>query len=165
MLAALVAVLILANAAAQPAMAIGELAVLRLRDQYGIEDSLASHRGRVVVVMVVDAERLRGLKAWERDLRERVEGFEVLRIAEVPLEPPTSYERVAAKLAEQVPEGVSVLIDLERRWAATLGLDASRPTLLLIDREGRLAATAAGRHEPALAAEVAARLAALMGAP
>jgi hypothetical protein len=162
--ALLVAALILAGAA-QPATAVGELAVLRLRDQHGVEDSLVAHRGRVVVVMVVDAERLRGLKAWERDLRERVEGFEVLRIAEVPLEPPTSYERVAAKLAEQVPEGVSVLIDLERRWAAALGLDASRPTLLLVDREGRLAATAAGRHEPALGAEVAARLAALVGAP
>jgi hypothetical protein len=162
--ALLVAALILASTAAATAGDLGALSGLRLRDQYGAGDSLAAHRGRVVVVMVVDAERLRGLKAWERDLRERVEGFEVLRIAEVPLEPPTSYELVAAKLAEQVPEGVSVLIDLERRWAAELGLDASRPTLLLIDREGRLAATAAGRHEPALAAEVAARLAELVGA-
>jgi hypothetical protein len=165
MLSILAAFLISTSAATAAAGDLSELAGLRLRDQYGVEDSLASHRGRVVVVMVVDAERLRALKAWERDLRERVEGFEVLRIAEVPLEPPTSYARVSAKLAEQVPEGVSVLIDLERQWAATLGLDASRPTLLLVDREGRLAATAAGRHEPALAAEVAARLAALMGAP
>lgn len=148
-----------------PAASLQEIDGLRLRDQHGIEDSLAAHRGRVVVVMVVEARRLRTLKAWERDLRERFDGIEFLRIAEVPDDPPPSYERVAAKLAEQVPDGVPVLIDMERRWATALGLDPSRPNLLLVNPAGGLEAVFAGRHEPGLAAEVAARLDELVGRP
>ena len=148
-----------------PAASLQEIDGLRLRDQHGIEDSLAAHRGRVVVVMVVEARRLRTLKAWERDLRERFDGIEFLRIAEVPDDPPPSYERVAAKLAEQVPEGVPVLIDMERRWATALGLDPGRPNLLLVNPAGGLEAVFTGRHEPGLAAEVAARLDELVGRP
>ena len=137
---------------------------LRLTDQHGAEDSLEAHRGSVVVVVVVDARRLRTIKAWERDLRERFEALEVLRIAEVPTDTATTLERVAAKLREQVPEGVSVLIDLESRWARELELDTSRPNLLLVDADGRLRAIHAGRHEPGLAAVVAGDLEVLVAA-
>jgi hypothetical protein len=165
MLTGLVNLLLAGAMLTHPAASLQEIDGLRLRDQYGVEDSLAAHRGRVVVVMVVEARRLRTLKAWERELRERFDDIEFLRIAEVPDDPPPSYERVAAKLAEQVPEGVPVLIDMERRWAATLGLDPSRPNLLLVNPAGGLEAVFAGRHDPGLAAEVAARLDELMGRP
>lgn len=138
---------------------------LRLRDQYGVEDSLDAHRGRTVVVIVVDAKRLRTVKAWERELRERFDSLDYLRVAVVPADPPTTWERVADKLREQVPEGVPVLIDLDRRWATELELDTSRPNLLVVDAGGRLAASFAGRHDPALAAVVTDNLAALVTAP
>lgn len=138
---------------------------LVLRDQYGVEDTLRAHRGRVVVVMVVDAKRLRTLKAWERDLRENFEQLDYLRIAEVPADTTTTWERVASKLAEQVPDGVSVLIDMEGRWGVELALDTSRPNLIVVDGSGRVRATYAGRHEPALAAVVISDLEKLVAGP
>jgi hypothetical protein len=165
MLTGLATLLLSSALIADPAIALQQVDGLRLRDQHGAEDSLAAHRGRVVVVMVVDAKRLRTLKAWERDLRERFEEIDYLRIAALPDDPPPTYERVAARLAEQVPDGVSVLIDLEGRWAAALELDTGRPNVLLVDSAGRLRAAFAGRHEPAIAAVAAANLERLLSAP
>jgi hypothetical protein len=138
---------------------------LALRDQYGVEDTLRAHRGRVVVIMVVDAKRLRTLKAWERDLRESFDDLDYLRIAEVPTDTSTTWERVASKLVEQVPEGVSVLIDMDSRWGTELALDTSRPNLIVVDAGGRIRATYAGRHEPALAAVVISDLEKLVAGP
>ena len=139
---------------AQAIPSLDAVEALALRDQYGTEDMLRAHRGRVVVVMVVDAKRLRTLKAWERDLRDRFEDLDYLRIAQVPAESRATPERVASKLLDQVPDGVSVLIDMESRWGTELRLDTSRPNLIIVDGSGRVRATYAGRHEPGLAAVV-----------
>jgi hypothetical protein len=138
---------------------------VQLRDQYGSTDSLAAHHGHVVVVMVVDAKRLRNLRPWVRELREHFDDLETILIAEVPADPPTTYERVVEKLGERIPDDVSILIDMESLWAQTLDLDASRPNLLLMDRAGNLTATYQGRHEPGLAATVVKHVEALLAAP
>lgn len=141
------------------------LRALELPDQFGGVDSLDAHRGRTVVVMVVTAKRLRNLKPWERDLRERFpdgDRVDFLRITDLPDDSPASTAEVADKLRERVPDEVPVLIDLERRWATALGLDTSRPNLLLVDAGGALVGAFQGRHEPGLAARVAADLAGLL---
>jgi hypothetical protein len=108
--------------------------------------------------MVVTVRRLRNLKAWETELLERREGIDFLRIADIPADPPTTRERVARKLSSRVPDEVSILIDLDRRWAREMNLDTGRPNLLLFDREGELAATFRGRMEPELLEEVLAAI-------
>ena len=145
-------------------IAVNELSELRLRDQYGDEDSLAAYRGQVVVVMVVTARRLRNIKPWEADLREQMEGVQYLRIADVPEGSPADSDQVAEKLRERVPDEVPVLIDMERRWATTLVLDTDRPNLLLVDARGRLVATFRGRYTPQLAADVIEALKKIQGA-
>ena len=142
-----------------------DVAGVTLTDQRGRTDRLVDHRDRVVLVMVVTAKRLRNLKAWERDLHERFEALDFLRVADVPSEPPVTVEQVSAKLVRRVPERVSILIDIERAWATQLELDTQRPNLLLYDRQGRLAAQFRGRHEPELAARVADEIARLLGRP
>ena len=106
------------------------------------------------VIVVVHARRLRGLKTWEKHLRERYEGLSYARIADLPAESGATYEDVAAKLRERVPEGVRVFVDVERSWARELGLDTSRPNLLLLDDAGNLTATFQGRFETTLFEQV-----------
>ena len=136
-----------------------------LRDQYGTTDSLAAHRGHVTVVMIVTAKRLRNIKPWERDLRERYQQLHVLRIADVPPESQATHDQVAAKLRERVPDEVPILIDLDRTWASALGLDTGRPTLLVVDADGATVAQVRGRHTPELAAEISAALDVVLGQP
>lgn len=127
------------------ARSVGPLADLVLRDQRGREDSLRNHQGQVVLVEVIDARRLRRLKSWEETLRERVDGFHAMRIADVPRDPPVTHDEVADKLRERVPEDVPVLIDLEGEWARSLELETSQPNILVFDREGRLVSSYRGR--------------------
>lgn len=160
LLAALLAGGAFAPAADTPSLA--SIASLELRDLEGNLDSLDAHRGQAVVVMVVNARRLRTLKAWEKDLRDRFADLHYLRIADVPRDPPTTYERVVAKLGQRVPEEVPVLIDMDGAWSTALGLDTDRPNLLLVRPDGTLAATFEGRHGLELADRVAASLRELM---
>jgi len=136
-----------------------------LEDQHGNSDSLAAHRGEVVVVMVVTARRLRNLKPWERELRERFDRLVYLRIADVPSDSPADTESVAAKLQERVPDDVSVLIDMERIWATALDLDTDRPNLLLIDRDGELVTSIRGLCVPELVQPLVNRTADLLEQP
>ena len=149
----------------QGTASLADLEKVQLRDQFGESDSLAAHRGRVVVVMVVDAKRLRNLKPWARALRERFDDLETILIAEVPADPPTTYERVVEKLGERIPDDVPVLIDMESLWAGALGLDSTLPNLLLVDREGNLSATYQGRYEPGLGATVVKHVEVLQAMP
>jgi hypothetical protein len=141
------------------------LAGLRLADQYGELHSLGEHRGQVVVVMVVSAKRLRNIKPWERRLRERFDELHYLRIADVPADSKAARDAVASKLIERVPEGVSVLIDMDRQWADQLGLDTARPNLLIVDPEGSLVASFRGLHSPQLEAAVIHHLERLLERP
>jgi hypothetical protein len=108
------------------------------------------------VVMVVTARRLRGLKAWERALRERYGDLGYVRIADVPADPGVTLEHVTDKLRDRVPAGVQVLIDLERRWAEGLQLETNRPNLLLLNRRGELAGVFQGRYDDSLLEQVCA---------
>jgi hypothetical protein len=139
------------------------VADLELMDQHGVPDRLAAHRDHVVVVMVVTGKRLRNIKAWEKELREEYAEVHFLRIADIPEEPPVTREDVARKLVKRVPEEISILIDIERRWARELELDTDRPNLLIFDADGRLAAAFHGRMEPTRLEEVRAVLDGLVG--
>jgi len=145
-----VSALIMAAALAVSQGSVDTVSGLLLRDQHGQQDSLAEHRGHVVVVTVVTARRLRNIKPWERNLRERFDGIHYLRIADVPADSRADHDAVAARIRERVPEGVSVLIDMDRVWATELQLDTERPNLLIIDRDGRLVATSGGLFSPEL---------------
>ncbi|UCF69339.1 MAG: hypothetical protein JSV80_08715 [Acidobacteriota bacterium] len=137
---------------------LGPLDELELRDQYGELGSLAAHRGQVVVVIIVTARRLRNIEAWERELRQRFDDLQVLRIADVPERSAADYGRIAHKLRDRVPEDVAVLIDADRRWASALDLDTDRPNLLIVDRDGRLASSYRGMFDDELAADVIAEI-------
>jgi hypothetical protein len=115
-----------------------------LLDQFGVPGSLTENAGSVQVVIVVSAKRLRRIKPWERALRQRFGDLPFLRVADVPRTSPTTHEQVAAKLARRLPSDLSVLIDLDGRWAETYGLDTSVPNLLLFAGDGRLIAREAG---------------------
>ncbi len=121
-----------------------------LRDQQGALRSLADLRGRPVVALVVGVARLRRIRGYEEDLRKRVDGVAFLRIADVPREPPSSWERVARALRGRVPDEAPVLIDLQGAWAHAFELDAREVNLLVFDGEGNLRASRHGRREPAL---------------
>lgn len=125
-------------------------ASVELLDQQGRPSSVVAHRDHVAVVMVVTASRLRGLRAWQRELQERFESVRYVLVADVPADPPVTYERVVEKLVDRIPDEVSVLIDIDRRWASELDLDTARPNLLLFDRQGRLISRFRGREDPAL---------------
>lgn len=137
----------------------------QIPDQYDQPHSLAELRGQVVVAMVVTAKRLRNIKPWERELRERFDGIAFLRVADVPDDSRATYASVAARLAERVPEGVSVLIDMDRVWATELDLDTGRPNLLIVDRNGQLVTTFRGLCAPELLIPVVDRLEELLEGP
>ena len=61
--------------------------------QLSERDSLAAHRGEVVLVFIVTATGLLNTRFWEEDLREQVDGVTYLRVADIPEHPPVSIER------------------------------------------------------------------------
>jgi len=139
---------------------------VELRDQYGRGDSLVAHRGKPQVVFVVSAARLRRLKDWEVELDRRLEGVAFLRVADVPPEPgqpPPRFEEVAKALRKRVPEEVSVLIDLERRFARDLELDTREVNVLLFDAAGGWVGHLRGRPTPGNLDQVTTRLESLPG--
>jgi len=133
----------------------GMIATLELRDQFGNTDSLASHRGAPVVVVVVSVRRLAMIEQWERDLSERVPGMRFLNVADLPTDVPVDLDRTAATLRKRVPAGVAVLMDPAHAWATTFALDTTLPNLLVFDRSGQLTAQFRGRWTAELAAQVA----------
>jgi hypothetical protein len=161
----LIAALVLGAVLPIPPAAVDGLRDVELSDQFGGRDSLSAHLGSPTVVMVVTARRLRNLKPWERELRERFEDIDIVRIADVPDDSKATLDDVASKLRDRVPEGVPVLIDMERRWATALELDTDRPNLLLLDSDGALLGAYHGRHDTDLAAAVVADLAVQLDAP
>lgn len=161
----LLSALLVGALAQQTSLELGPLRDVSLPDQYGVEDCLGAHEGNVAVVFVVSAERLRSVKAWEESLRERFEELDTLRVADVVTNSPTTLERVASKLRERVPEGVSVLIDLDRLWATELELDTEEPNLFIVDARGALVAHYRGRRDPVRLALVTAQLERLLVGP
>jgi hypothetical protein len=109
-----------------------------------------------VVALVVTARHLRALKGWEVELHQRLSGLRFLRVADVPEQPPVTWERVAGKLRERVPAQVPIGIDLARTWAATYGLDTSEVNVLVFDPRGELAARFRGRRSKPLVEQVVA---------
>jgi hypothetical protein len=116
-----------------------------LRDQFGKADSLAAHRGAVVVVIVVDVRRLSTIQRWGEALGTRYPELHFLNVAEMPAKGPVDMPRVHATLQKRVPPAVPVLIDAERRWAQAYALDTAEPNLLVFDGDGNLAGQIRGR--------------------
>jgi hypothetical protein len=162
MLTIFLSALMLSPIPADQNAALDSVRQLSLRDQHGTEDSLQAHEGNVLVVLVVTAKRLRNIRPWEKDIREQLGDVDFLRITDVADDSTATFERIAKKLQERVPKEISVLIDVERRWATALGLDTGRPNILLIDGDGKLVAAYRGRHSPELAAAVIDELRAIL---
>ena len=165
MLAAIVHTLTTVALLAGPTAGIDAVRTVELTDQYGTTDSLAGHRGHVVVVMVVTAKTRRNIKPWERELRNRVDHVHIIRVTDVPSDSKATEDSVTATLLQRVPEGISVLIDMDRVWATALDLDTDRPNLLLIDPDGRLVTTVRGLCAPELSQPFVDRVAELMAEP
>lgn len=134
-----------------------------LLDQFGVPGSLTDNAGSVQVVIVVSAKRLRRIKPWEQALRQRFGDLPLLRVADVPRTAPTTHAQVADKLARRLPPDLSVLIDLEGRWADEHGLDTRVPNLLLFARNGQLVAREAGMYSDSGFVAFATRVQAMLG--
>jgi hypothetical protein len=151
--AAIVAAALAAGTPSGAAVSPGDAVRAELRDQHGIPRSLADERGHPTVALVVTARRLRTLKAWEVELRARTPGLHYVRVCDVPPAPPTTWERVAARLRGRVPAEVPVLVDVERVWARAFALDTEEVNALVFDARGSLVARARGpRSDAALRA-------------
>jgi hypothetical protein len=133
-----------------------------LRDQFGNTDSLTSHRGAVVVAVVVDVRRLSTIQRWGEELGRRYPDLHFLNVAEMPVEGPVDIARVEAMLQKRVPAAVAVLIDIERRWANAYDLDTAAPNLLVFDHQGGLAGQVRGRYSEERAASITAIIEALL---
>ena len=142
-----------------------DVAEIALADQFGHTDSLAAHRGEVVLVFVVEVSALLNTRFWEEDLREQIDGITYLRVADVAAGGSASRERIATKLRLVVPDGVPVMIDTERRWARSLDLDTSEPNLLAYTRDGLLGARYRGRWHPDSVPDIVVRLRQLLALP
>jgi predicted GTPase len=161
----LLAALLLGNALADQPPALAEVSELALPDHRGGQDRVANHRGAPVMVMIVDAKRLRLIKDWERDLRERFPDLAIVRIADRPADSDATVAEVQDKYRGRLPEDLVVLIDIDRRWSTALDLDTGRPCLLLLDAEGALVGAWRSRFTERLAAEVRAAVAGLVDDP
>jgi hypothetical protein len=118
-------------------------------DQHGRVDRVSAHREHVVIAMVVSARRLREIRAWEKSLRGHYDDLHYIRIADVNETRAPSRSAVAEKLRKRVPEDVSILIDVDRRWFQELQLDTDHTNLLVFDGTGALRAMVRGKHSAA----------------
>jgi hypothetical protein len=143
------------------AVGIGALAQAPLPGLRGGTDSLAAHAGQPVVLIVVDARRLGQVRHWAEDLMSRFPGLQLLTVADVNEQRPTTVDRVTAVLSRRVPPEAVVLIDIERRWARELDLDTAVPNLVLVDAEGEITARFRGRWNEQLASDVAGAIVAM----
>jgi len=153
-------VLYLAGQASAPRPA-DAVASIQLVDQLGRADALERHRGRPVLAMVVEAGGLRQLRAWEIALRDRLPDLDFFRVADVPRGRGITRQKVLDRLGGRVPDEVSILIDMEGRWAGALGLDTSTPNLLLFDARLELAHVFQGRQTGPMVDRVVAAVLAL----
>jgi len=107
-----------------------------------------------VLVIVVNARRLRHVQRWEESLRAELPDLQSMRIADVGQEPKPALTDVVRKLAKRVPPEVSIAIDLDNVWADRFGLDTREPCLLLFDADRQLVASWRGRARGAVVDEV-----------
>ena len=130
-----------------------------LADQYGNSASLKDYAGQPVLAIVASGRKLRQIKGWEEGLRKDYPQLVSVRVADVKDVPRPTYDQVAKKLRKRAPEGVSIIIDLENRWANEYELDTNEPCLLLFDADGNVMAQFRGRANKTRLAEVSAALA------
>jgi hypothetical protein len=161
----LLAIALLGAALPEQPPALAEVVQLTLPDHVGGEDRVAAYRGEPVVVMVVNAKRLRLIKPWERDLREEFPDLAIVRIAIRPEDSDATVAEIRDKYDGRVPAEIPVLIDIDRRWATALDLDTGRPNLILLDATGRLVGSFRGRYKEKDAVEVRAAVNALVNPP
>lgn len=154
------ALIFFSSALAQPAA---------LPDQHGEMVSLSSYQSQypdqAILAIVVNGRKLRLVKGWEEGLRASYPQLVSMRVADIKDEPRPSQEQVAEKLRKRAPEGVSILIDLENRWATEYSLDTNEPCLLLFAGDGTLVAQFRGRASKAHLGEVNAALAEWLQSP
>lgn len=125
-----------------------------LQDQYGETSGLTDFAQQPVLAIVVSTRKLRWIGRWEAAIRPQVPDLVSIRVADVTDEPPPNFATAAGLLRERVPEGISVLIDMNNEWANRYGLDTREPCLLLFDSDHRIVAQFRGRPRKALLNDV-----------
>lgn len=146
--------------AVAPAAALAPWLAVEWPDQLGGRDSLGSHAGQRVVLVVIEARRLALAGRWAEALAARVPGLTVLTLADAPPDVPVDPDRFTALLRKRVPAGVRVWMDPRREFSRALVLDTREPNLLVVAPDGSLAAQFRGRAAaPLLDTAVAAVLA------
>ena len=125
-------------------------------DQFGQPVSIDDSAPTVRVAILVSAKRLRRLQKWETALRRRFPDLDILRVADVPRDAPTSYDDVAEVFRKRLPEDVGIGIDLAGDWAGQLDVDPSVPNILVFSSAGNLEAAHSGMFTSALFAQAAA---------
>ena len=98
----------------------------------------------LTVVFVVDARRLRLVKAWEVALDDRYDRITTYRVASLPAD--ADLDAVRRRLTPKIPPEVSVHLDAGGSWASEFDLDISRPNLLFFDSQGTLFHRVEGRY-------------------
>ena len=136
---ALLACVSLAIQAAPPAMP----------DQFGKELGLQNYSGQALLVIVVSARKARHIERWEQALRKKYPHLLSVRVADVSSEPKPDFEQVAKKLRTKAPKDVSILIDMDNRWALEYELNTDEPCLLIFSPEHEITAQFRGRAKSA----------------
>ena len=116
-----------------------------LVDQYGRPDDPAHHRGAPLLLIYGQPPDLRKMKSWEVRTRDRASDLAVLRAVDArAVKGKKTPEEVNARLRQNVPKEVALLIDWEGKLARDYSLPADKVSATLLDPAGKACLTASG---------------------
>ncbi len=125
-----------------------------LSDHYGNAYPFEPKANEAVLVIVVDARKLRWLGKWEKKLRASLPALSSYRVTGSLDDPKPDYDSVAKAIRRHVFEEIPIGIDLEDYWANRYSLDIAEPCLLLLNGDQEVVARWRGRPRQELVTEV-----------
>ncbi len=117
-----------------------------LQDQYGRPDDPARHRGAPLLLIYGQPPDLRKMKSWEVKTRDKAgEPLAVLRAVDArSVKGKKTPAEVSARLQQNVPKEIALLIDWEGDLARAYSLPAGKVSATLLDPAGRVCVTSSG---------------------
>jgi hypothetical protein len=128
---------------------------LELEDQEGRTLSLATLRGRVVVLVYGTRDAVADSIAWGRRLQAEVHDtseprpLEIVAVAQMGGIPDRFQGIVRAALRQRTPASFSLWLDWEDRMSTLFGRHKSLPTVVVADRDGQVRLVVVGRADGA----------------